>query len=278
MSASSTIHSPHRSPSPTSAHSSSTGRSVSARSGDLEIGHGSILGATTGLHWRRCRGTLMSNSQLHIWCTSKEDASAGPDRDRVDQPWGAGLRHLLPAARQPHRLPRHGDRRHRRQPRRRPAAAPRVGVDEQGHLAVHQLARRRHDRAVRHPRHHALRRARTWPRSASGRRRRRRPCCSPPARPASATRCPTRACSSTSPTVAPRASRRTSSCRSPRSSRCAGGWSTSSWRPRASPSSGSPPTSTATTSCAAQAAVAYGLVDHVIDRRELAAPDAAIAA
>ena len=37
---------------------------------------------------------------------SKENRRARPDRHRIDQPRRAGLRHLLPAARQPHHLPR----------------------------------------------------------------------------------------------------------------------------------------------------------------------------
>ena len=95
--------------------------------------------------------------QLHI---VEESHHARAHRHRVHQPGRARLRHLLEAARQPDHLPRHPDRRHQRQPRHRPAPAPRVGVDEQGHLALHQLAGRRHERLVRHPRHDALRRPR----------------------------------------------------------------------------------------------------------------------
>ena len=112
----------------------------------------------TRLHDLVVVDTVKCNSAVAHHCSSRrESAVLVPTVIEIDQPRRAGLRHLLPAARQPHRLPRHADRRHERQPRRRPAPAPRVGVDEQGHLALHQLARRRHDRAVRHPRHHALR-------------------------------------------------------------------------------------------------------------------------
>ena len=87
---------------------------------------------------------------------------------------------------------------------------------------------------LRHPRHHAVRRRRTWRPSASARRPRRPRSCWRPGPRASAPRSPTPGCSSTSPTAARRASRPTSSARSRRSWRCAGGWSTSSSRPRAS--------------------------------------------
>ena len=74
-------------------------------------------------------------------------ADAGTDRDRADQPGRAGLRHLLPPAVGPHRLPGLGHRRHRGQPRHRPAAPPGVAGRRPRHLALHQLARRRHDGA-----------------------------------------------------------------------------------------------------------------------------------
>ena len=93
-------------------------------------------------------------------CADRGGTRARPHRHRVHRPRRTCLRHLLAAARQPHRVPRSGDRRPRRQPDRRPAAAPRVGGARAGHPALHQLARRRHDRPVRHPRHDALRRAR----------------------------------------------------------------------------------------------------------------------
>ena len=53
---------------------------------------------------------------------------------------------------------------------------------------------RRHDRPVRHPRHHAVPAARRSPPPASARPRRRPRCCSPPARPGCARRCPTPGC------------------------------------------------------------------------------------
>ena len=65
---------------------------------------------------------------------------------------------------------------------------------------------------------------------------------------------------------------------SPRWSRCAGGWSTSSCESTGQPPSGSPPTSTATTSCAATRPSRYGLVDHIIERRELPDVKHAVAA
>ena len=123
--------------------------------------------------------------------------------------------------------------------------------------------------AVRHPRHdavrrpgrgHDLRRPGRLGGGRAARRRRARQALRPAER---------RGCSSTSPTAAPRASRPTSSCRSPRSSRCAGGWSTSSC---------GRPTRRAERITAdidrdyivrGDDAVAYGLVDHIIERRQL---------
>ena len=69
-------------------------------------------------------------------------------------------RHLLAAAAGPHHLPRHPDRRRRRQHRDRAAAPPRERGARQGHLDLHQLARRRDHRSLRHLRHDAVHQAR----------------------------------------------------------------------------------------------------------------------
>ena len=54
----------------------------------------------------------------------------------------ARVRHLLAPAQRADRLPRHAGHRRDREPDRRPAAPPRVRGPGQGHLALHQLARR----------------------------------------------------------------------------------------------------------------------------------------
>ena len=69
----------------------------------------------------------------------------------------------------PHHLPRHADRRRRRQHRDRAAAAPRERGPRQGHLDLHQLARRRDHRALRDLRHDAVHQVRGVAPSASGR-------------------------------------------------------------------------------------------------------------
>ena len=137
----------------------------------------------------------------------------------------------------------------------------------QGHPPLHQLPRRRHDRAVRHLRHDEVPALATWPRSASARRARPPRCSSPPAPRASATCCPTPGCSSTNPTAAPRASRATSSWPWPRWSRCDGGWSTSWSRPPASPRSASAADIDRDYILRGDDVVAYGLADEVITTR-----------
>ena len=82
------------------------------------------------------------------------------DGRRADLPWGARVRHLLPAAQRADHLPRHAGRRPDREPDRRPAAAPRVRGSRQGHLALHQLARRVGVRGPRDLRHDAVHQAR----------------------------------------------------------------------------------------------------------------------
>ena len=88
------------------------------------------------------------------------------------------LRHLLAAAPRADRVPRHRDRRPGRQPHRRPAAVPRGRGPRQAGQPLHQLAGRRHDRHVRHPRHDVVHAAARWRPRASARPRRRLACCS----------------------------------------------------------------------------------------------------
>ncbi|CAA9468666.1 MAG: ATP-dependent Clp protease proteolytic subunit, partial [uncultured Solirubrobacteraceae bacterium] len=84
----------------------------------------------------------------------------GPDRDRAHRSRRARVRHLLPAAQRADHLPREPDRRHDRQPRRGPAAAPGVPGSRQGHLDLHQLARRLDLRRPGDLRHDELHQAR----------------------------------------------------------------------------------------------------------------------
>ena len=65
-----------------------------------------------------------------------------PHGGRADVARRARLRHLFAPARRAHRLPRHARRRSDREPDHRPAAAPRVRGSREGHLPLHQLARR----------------------------------------------------------------------------------------------------------------------------------------
>ena len=88
-----------------------------------------------------------------------------PVRGRADQPRRALVRHLLAAAEGAHRVPRHADRRQRRQPHHGAAAAPGVRGPRQGHQPVHQLAGRGHHGPVRHVRHDAVHQAATSRRS-----------------------------------------------------------------------------------------------------------------
>ena len=68
--------------------------------------------------------------------------AADPDGHRAHRARRARVRHLLAAAQRAHHLPRHADRRPGREPRRGAAAAPRERGPRQGHLDLHQLARR----------------------------------------------------------------------------------------------------------------------------------------
>ena len=79
-----------------------------------------------------------------------------PQRRRADQPRRAGVRPLQPAAEGEHHLPADADRRPDRQPDLRPADPPRVGEPRQGHQHLHQQPRWRHHLAVRHLRHDAV--------------------------------------------------------------------------------------------------------------------------
>ena len=65
-----------------------------------------------------------------------------PHGHRAHRPWRARIRHLLAAAERADHLPRLGGRRSGREPGRRPDAAPGVPGPRQGHLDLHQLARR----------------------------------------------------------------------------------------------------------------------------------------
>ena len=169
------------------------------------------------------------------------------------------------------------DRRHRGQPRHRPAAPPRVarppsrdislyinspGGDMTALFAIHDTMQ-----FVGTGRGDDLRRPGRVGRRGAARRRRPGQALRPAQRPGAHPPAPRRRAG---PVDRHRAGR------SRRWSRCAGAWSTSSSRPPASPPSGSRPTSTATTSCAGEDAVGYGLVDHIIERRQL--PLAGVAA
>ena len=65
-----------------------------------------------------------------------------PVRHRADLARRAVLRHLLAAPQRAHHLPRHADRRQRREPDRRADDPPRVRGPGQGHQHLHQLAGR----------------------------------------------------------------------------------------------------------------------------------------
>ena len=84
----------------------------------------------------------------------------GPHGHRAHRPWRARVRHLLAPAQRAHHLPRLADRRPDREPGRRAAAAPRVAGPRQGHLDLHQLARRLDLRRARDLRHDAVHQAR----------------------------------------------------------------------------------------------------------------------
>ena len=98
---------------------------------------------------------------------------------RADEPGRAGLRPLLAAAQGAHHLPRHADRRHDRQPRLRPAAAPRGGEPRQGHQPLHQLARAATSPRCSRSTTRCSTSSPTSPRSASARPPRPPPCCWP---------------------------------------------------------------------------------------------------
>ena len=189
------------------------------------------------------------------------------------QPRRAGLRPLHAAAEREHHLPGHADRRHRRQPRLRPAAAPRVREPRPGHQHLHQQPGRRHHRAVRHLRHdavhqarhpdHLLRPGRLGRGRAAGRRH-------PRQAPGPAPR----------PGAAPPALRRRLRARPPtsswpprRSSACATCWRRSWPSTPASPSRRSTSDTDRDFVMTADEAKAYGIIDEVISARNAADTD-----
>src|SRR6185437_6120952 len=91
-----------------------------------------------------------------------EEASddTGPDGHRADLTRRAQLRHLLPAAERADHLHRAADRRPDREPGGGAAPAPPVRRSRQGHLDVHQLARRGRVLGARDLRHDAVRQVR----------------------------------------------------------------------------------------------------------------------
>ena len=98
-------------------------------------------GASSGC-WAACaRGRARPQSRLSASIVLGAHASR-PDGHRAHRPWRARIRHLLAAAQRADHLPRLGGRRSGREPDRRPDAAPGVPGPRQGHLALHQLARR----------------------------------------------------------------------------------------------------------------------------------------
>src|SRR4051795_13399838 len=86
--------------------------------------------------------------------------AAGSHGHRARRARRALVRHLQPPAQRADRLPRLGDRRRGREPRGRPASAPRVRRPRSRHRDVHQLPRRRRVRRPRDLRHDALHQAR----------------------------------------------------------------------------------------------------------------------
>ena len=152
------------------------------------------------------------------------NGAPGPGQSRYILPQlrGAhGLRLQAPgpvrqAVRGPHHLPRRAGRRRVGRRRHGPAARAREPGPRPRHHHVHQLARwlvHGHDGDLRHDAVHLVRRSRP---SCSARRPRPRPCCWRRARPASASRCRTRASSSTSPRWARPATARRPTSRSRR--------------------------------------------------------------
>ena len=91
---------------------------------------------------------------------SESNEPPGPDGRRADLSRRARVRHLFAAAERAHRVPRHAGHRRDRQPDRRAAPAPPVRGSGQGHLALHQLARRIRVRGPRDLRHDAVHQAR----------------------------------------------------------------------------------------------------------------------
>ena len=191
--------------------------------------------------------------------------SARPDGHREHLAGRARIRHLLAPAERADHLPRHADRRPGGEPRGGPAAASRGRGPGQGRLDLHQLARRlrllgardlRHDAVHQAGRAHDVRGHRDVDRSAPARRAARR---------ASARRCRTAACSSTSPRRASRARRRTSRSRRARCSPSASASTKHSRCTRAAPRSRFTRTWNATASSTAEQAVEYGLIDSVIE-------------
>ena len=217
---------------------------------------GSTGAGTTG------RGASAVSDFNNVYVPNVIEQTHRGERDR---------RHLLAAAQGAHHLPRHPDRRRRRQPRDRAAAAPRERGPRQGHHALHQLAGRRDHRSLRHLRHDAVHQARRVdhlhrPGGLGGRgaarRRHPRQALRPPARPGA---------HPPAPRWRARVRRSTSRSRPRRSCACA------------SRSTRSSPTTPARTVekvardtdrdfiMGAAEAKEYGIVDEVITNRELAA-------
>ena len=180
---------------------------------------------------------------------SEDHEPTCPHGGRADVARRARLRHLQPPAQRAHHLP--GDARGRpdREPDRGAAAAPRVRGSRQGHLALHQLARRVGVRGPRDLRHDAVHQARRADdlrrhrdvdgRAAAGRRR--------GGQAHGAAR--TRRSSSTRSAPASRARRRTSRSTPRRSSTSASAWTRSSPSTPGRTTTRSATTPSATTSC-----------------------------
>ena len=85
--------------------------------------------------------------------TNNGQCCPGPHGGRTDLAGRARLRHLLAAAEREHHLSGHADRRQRRQSGDRPDAVSGGGGSREGHLALHQLARRFDHRRAGDPGH-----------------------------------------------------------------------------------------------------------------------------
>ena len=155
------------------------------------------------------------------------------------------------------------DQRRDRQPRRRPAAAPRGRGPRQGHPDLRQLARRRRLLRPGDLRHDALHQARRGDdllrdRDVDGLADARRRRAGQAHR-----RCRTRASSSTSLTAATRDRRPTSRSTPRRRSSCAGGSRRSTPSTPGKPPERSPTTSSATATSPPTRRADYGLIDRV---------------